>query len=83
MKKSSRLFLLALLLGTLALLPGCESSGDYYGSSSVYYGVGYGDPFFYGGYYHNDIVVVAPPHGGYNRPNRPTPLPARPPMRPR
>lgn len=74
------------LLATLAV--GCESGGgSTSGSVSMYYGVGYSDPWYYGPGYYPPPVVVAPPPGsrppGANRPPgdvgaRPTPMPSRP-----
>jgi hypothetical protein len=40
---------------------GCESSGGGNVSGSVYYGTGFYDPWYYGGY--DDVIVVPPPSG--------------------
>lgn len=54
----------------VALFSGCESTdsgGGGGGNVSVYYGVGFYDPWYYGpGYYPPDIIVTPP-----DRPDRP------------
>jgi hypothetical protein len=47
----------------LAAFTGCEStdSGSTHVSGSVYYGVGFYDPWYYGGYYDDVDIVVTPP----------------------
>jgi hypothetical protein len=71
---------LALVLG-----PGCASDGggSSHVSGSVYYGVGFYDPWYYGpGYYPPDIIVT-PPSGRPERPVRPEhPIARPPPSRP-
>jgi hypothetical protein len=71
-------------VGLLALgaFAGCESTdgGGAGVSGSVYYGVGFYDPWYYGGYYDDpDIIVTPPPRperpGPPPRPERPTPPP--------
>ncbi len=50
-----------------------------YVHGSVYYGVGWHDPYYYGGGYGGDVVVVPNPPDRPDRPvtqPRPTPLPA-------
>jgi hypothetical protein len=50
-----------------------------YVHGSVYYGVGWYDPYYYGGGYGGDVVVVPNPPDRPDRPvtqPRPTPLPA-------
>jgi hypothetical protein len=72
--KRPRGSLIALLLALL-VWDGCESteSGGNV-SSSVYYGVGFYDPWYYGsGYYPPDVIVGPPP----NRPGAP-PSPSHP-----
>lgn len=66
-----RLAFLALVGG---LLTACESTGGG-GSTNVnyYYGSGFADPWYYGGYYNDVDVIVTPPPG---RPSQPI---ARPP----
>ena len=57
-----------LVLG-LGLFHGCESTdgGSGGGNVSVYYGVGFYDPWYYGaGYYPPDVIVTPP-----DRPDRP------------
>ena len=79
-----RTFLVALALG-LAAFTGCESTDSGGGGSvsgGVYYGVGFYDPWYYGGYYDDPDIIVTPPA---NRPDwgahpehpiaRPTPSP--------
>jgi len=77
---------LALVAG---LLTACQSDGGGGGSSSVhgsvYYGVGFYDPWYYGGYPYPPDIVVTPPEGGRPpgeggaRPEQPI---AKPPERP-
>lgn len=59
------------------LLTGCESTdgggGDVHGGA--YYGTGFYDPWYYGGYDDDVDVIVTPP----NEPVRPTHPIARPP----
>ena len=44
----------------LFVFTGCEST-DTSGSASVYYGAGYYDPWYYGGYYDDPDLIVTPP----------------------
>jgi hypothetical protein len=67
----------ALSLAMLAST-GCESTGGG-GSSvsgSVYYGVGFSDPWYYGDHYDDVDIIVTPPDtsppGGSTPPPRPT-----------
>ncbi len=79
-------FAAALLV--LGVFTGCESTdgGSVSGSTSIYYGTGFYDPWYYGGYHdHDDIVVMPPsrpvrPEQPIYRPSgpRPTPMPAIP-----
>jgi len=63
-----RLGLIAGLLVALAAVTGCESTdGGGSVSGSVYYGVGFSDPWYHGGYYDDADIVVTPP----DRPDRP------------
>src|SRR5262245_2990253 len=72
------LLIMALLAGA-----GCESTGDGGGSVSgtAYYGVGFYDPWYYGGYYDDPDIIVTPPSERPDRPHvehpiaRPTPSP--------
>jgi hypothetical protein len=52
----------ALLLAMLTFT-GCESTDGGGGSvsGSVYYGVGFYDPWYYGGYYDDVDIVITPP----------------------
>ena len=76
---STRLKRIGPLALALAAFTGCEStdSGAHV-SGSVYYGVGFYDPWYYGGYYDDIDVVVTPPDrpstppGGTTPPPRPT-----------
>ncbi|HRI13336.1 MAG TPA: hypothetical protein PLX89_10040 [Verrucomicrobiota bacterium] len=64
---------------------GCSSDDDPLGSpgvTSVYYGVGFHDPWYYGGYYDDPDIIVTPPSDRPDRPNRPTQPIARPTPRP-
>ena len=66
----------------LALVTGCEStdSGGANVSGGVYYGVGFYDPWYYGGYHDDGDIIVRPPA----RPDRPGsgPRPEQPIARP-
>ena len=60
------------LFGASALLiaasTGCDSTdGGGSVSGSVYYGVGFYDPWYYGGYYDDPDIIVTPP----DRPSTP------------
>jgi len=81
MKRYSKsLRLLAALALMLAALSGCESTGGGGNvSTSVYYGVGFYDPWYYGGYGDVDVIVTPP-----DRPARPegAPRPEHPIARP-
>jgi hypothetical protein len=61
---------LGLLLVTSS---GCETTDGGGGSASVgmYYGVGFYDPWYYGGYDNDADIIITPP----NRPDRPTDRP--------
>ena len=65
MKSAKRIARLgALLLAALGALSGCESTDGGGGSSSgsMYYGVGFYDPWYYGHYdYDHDVIVTPPP----------------------
>jgi hypothetical protein len=65
-----------------ALFTGCESEdgGGASVSGGVYYGVGFYDPWYYGGYYDDPDIIVTPP----DRPDRPdtTPRPEHPIVKP-
>lgn len=72
--------LLAALTMVLVASTGCESSGG--GGSvhgSMYYGVGFYDPWYYGSGYYPPTVVVPPPSS--ERPDR-GPRPSQPIARP-
>ena len=73
------------LLFALVIFPGCEStdSGSTHTSTTVYYGVGFYDPWYHGDYDYDYDVIVTPPDrpGSGARPSHPI---ARPPeARPR
>jgi hypothetical protein len=64
-----------LILGLpILFLAGCESTGEGGGNAAVYYGVGFYDPWYYGDY-HDDDIIVTPPGG--DRPDR-GPRPSQP-----
>ena len=66
--KTLRLRLIAGLLVALAAVTGCESTdGGGSVSGSAYYGVGFSDPWYHGGYYDDADIIVTPP----DRPDRP------------
>jgi hypothetical protein len=61
----------AAVLLMLGVFTGCESSGgggDVHGS--IYYGVGFSNPWYYGGYYDQGDIIVTPPSPP-DRPDRP------------
>ena len=70
--------LAAVVMLALVTFTGCESTGG--GGSSVYYGVGFYDPWYYGGYHDDVDIIVTPP----DRPDRPDsgPRPEHPIARP-
>lgn len=60
----SSLKAIAVLVLTLGLFTGCESTdGGGNASGSVYYGVGFYDPWYYGDYHDHDDIIVTPPPG--------------------
>ena len=71
--KAQKIFMLSLL--AVAALSGCEStdSGSSQVSGSVYYGVGFYDPWYYGGYYDDDDIVITPPERPVSPGDRPRP----------
>lgn len=53
---------LAVLAGTMLLVTtGCESTGGGGGSVGMYYGVGFYDSWYHGGYCDDPDVIVTPP----------------------
>ncbi len=59
---------------------GCESTdGGATTSTSVYYGVGFYDPWYHGAYYYPPSVIVTPPPGGGAPPPSPSHPIAKPP----
>lgn len=67
-----RFGLCAALAVLFANFTGCESTDGGGGvSGSMYYGVGFYDPWYYGGYYDDVDIVVPPPE----QPDRPVPGP--------
>lgn len=82
-KRVARGLALVVVIGGVG---GCGSYEDPLGSSgggSFYYGVGFQDPWYYGGYYDDPDIIVAPPvdrPDWSGRPNRPVarPLPSIP-----
>ncbi|MBK9140174.1 MAG: hypothetical protein IPM17_15640 [Verrucomicrobia bacterium] len=78
MKLSRPLIKLAVAALTAGVFAGCGSSGDGSNvSGGMYYGTGFADPWYHGGYY-NDVDVIVTPPGGGARPEHPVarPLPA-------
>jgi hypothetical protein len=89
--------LLGIFLSTFLVFVGCESTdeGGSHVSGSAYYGVGFHDPWYYGGaYYPPDVIVTPPPPDSIDQPHpahpialpppaatpRPTPMPSIPSM---
>ena len=72
--------LIVLLASAVVAFTGCESTGGGGNvSGSVYYGVGFYDPWYYGGYWYDDPdIIVTPPPGGGSRPHPEHPI-AKPP----
>jgi hypothetical protein len=58
---------------TLALVTGCESTDGGSSSANVggYYGVGFYDPWYYGGYHDHDVDIDINPPDRPDRPVRP------------
>jgi hypothetical protein len=53
---------------------GCESTdsgGSSHVTASIYYGVGFYDPWYYGGYYDDPDIIVTPPPTGPGAPGGP------------
>ena len=63
----------AVLMVIAAVFTGCASPEGGSSSTEVYYGTGFYDPWYYGGYHDDVDIVVTPP------PPRPTHPIARPP----
>lgn len=64
----------AIICLALGVLTGCEStggSGSSQVSGSVYYGVGFYDPWYYGGYGYDDVDIIVTPPERPNNPDRP------------
>jgi len=84
--KPSKIGLKCVAAVSLALVAvtGCEST-DGGGSSSVsgsmYYGVGFYDPWYYGGYGYDDVDIIVTPPDRPDRPDRPV-APSQPIARP-
>lgn len=78
--KLPRRTLLLASLGLFLALAGCSSStGPSPIHGSVYYGYGWGDPYFYGSpWYNNNVVIMPPPHRPSRPPVRPMPRPTVP-----
>jgi len=81
-RSAASAFRLVAILAMVALgsmsFTGCESTyGGGSVSGSMYYGTGFHDPWYYGGYYNSGDIIVTPPTPPPDRPvARPTPLPA-------
>jgi len=81
--------LAAALVLAVPVFSGCETTGGSSDPTSIYYGTGFHDPWYYGGYYDRGDIVVTPPSGAHPshpiaRPPvagpRPMPMPAPRPM---
>jgi hypothetical protein len=68
-----RWLLLGFAVGAAASLSSCADYGDgeVHGSVSMYYGVGFYDPWYYGGGYYGPPVVVTPGPGHPGGPGGP------------
>jgi hypothetical protein len=62
--------LIAATMLTLAAFTACESTDGGGGnvSGGIYYGVGFNDPWYYGGYYDDPDIIVTPPDSNPGRP---------------
>lgn len=79
----SSLKVLGLLLLAFSVFSGCESTdGGATVSGGAFYGMGFYDPWYYGGY-HDDIDVIVTPPDRPAAPARPTHPIATPPAGPR
>jgi len=69
----------AMALFALGMFSGCSSTdgGGSNVSGGMYYGTGFYDPWYYGGYYDDPDIIVTPP----TRPERPV-APSQPIARP-
>jgi hypothetical protein len=79
MKTMSNFLKVAAAVFTLAVFTGCESTGDGNVSGSVYYGVGFYDPWYYGDYHDHGDIIVTPPSdrpGSGARPEQPIARPS-------
>lgn len=79
---TSSLQLVPVMLLSLGVFTGCESTdgGGSSASTSVYYGVGFYDPWYYGDYHDHADIIVTPPRPGERpiappRPENPLPPP--------
>jgi hypothetical protein len=59
--RSSRVGLGLMLACLTCLITGCESTDGGDVSGGAYYGTGFYDPWYYGGYYDAPDVIVTPP----------------------
>jgi len=59
----------AALALTLCAFAGCESTDGGHVHGSVYYGVGFYDPWYYGGYYDDPDIIVTPPPSNPDAPH--------------
>jgi hypothetical protein len=91
MRTVKRSISLAAVWFAFGLFTGCESTGGGGNvSADAYYGTGFYDPWYYGGYHDGDDIVVTPPSDRPDRPvhpeqpiyhpseSRPTPMPSIP-----
>src|SRR5262245_54185194 len=63
--------LIAVLVLAFGAFSACQTSDSGSASMGVYYGSGFYDPWYYGGYYDSPDLIVPPP----NRPDNPSPPP--------
>lgn len=59
------------LAGLTCGITGCETTDGGDRSAGVYYGTGFYDPWYYGGYYDDPDVIVTPPPSAPPRPAHP------------
>src|SRR5262245_50417681 len=79
---STRLLVFGLLLG--GVFSGCESTdGGGTASGNMYYGVGFYDPWYYGGYDDDVDIIVTPPERPSAPPRPSHPIATPPPSAPR
>ena len=78
MKLLSSVISLAILVA-FGALTGCETTDNGAPPVNSYYGAGFNDPWYYGGYYDDSDVIVVPPGGRHDIGAHPEQPIARPP----